>query len=195
MAERGCWSHTLWYVLPHTEAWVGSPYIHHPALSALFLHLFRFTFSVPLHQALGSVSFPGPGRAIFRSCSIVCCAALELVWRRGQWGWQEKNWTLCKDSTKYSKVIRIRLEQVINESSMAVTGQSNIYRTSSISIAAAERKQWSPGAPRPARGTHADQLPQNLEAGVELLTCPGGGQDSWGGSWAKKMLGLCSTVF
>lgn len=153
---------------------VGSPYVHHPALSGLFLHLFRFTFSVPLPQALGSVLFPGPGKAVFRTRSIVCCAVLEVVWRKQQWGWQKRNWTFCRDSTKYSKVIRIRLEQVINESSMAVTGQSNIYRTSSISIAAAERKPWSPGAPRPARDTHADRLPQNLEACVDLLTCPGG---------------------
>lgn len=160
---------------------VSSTYIHYPALSGLFLHLFRFTFSVPLAQELGSVLFPGSGRAVFRSCSIVCCAALEVAWRKRQWGWQEKNWTLCRDSTKYSKVIRIQLEQVINESSMAVTGQSNIYRTSSISIAAAERKQWSPGAPRPARGTQVDQLPKNLEVCfcIFWLVLEGSGQLRW----------------
>lgn len=124
---------------------VSSPYIHHPALSGLFLDSLSL-FHCPKHLALFYFL------AVFRSCSIVCCAALEVVWRKRQWGWQEKNWTLCRDSTKYSKVIRIQLEQVINESSMAVTGQSNIYRTS-ISIAAAERKQWSLGAPRPA-GVH-----------------------------------------
>lgn len=189
IAERGCWSHRLQRVLPRPEAWAGSPFIH-PAPSGLFLHLFKFTFSIPLPWELGSVFFPGRFQELLHRGLWCVAGNVEKGW--GSWG---KNWTLFKDSTKYSEVIRIWLEQVINESSMAVTGQSNIYRTSSISIAAAERKQWIQRAPGPARGTRIDRLPQNLLACVYLLPCPGGGWDRWGGGRAKRSLGLCSIVF
>lgn len=126
IAGRGCWSHTLWYALPHTEARVGSSYIALP-------HPVYFCSS------FSSVSLPhcprcsAPSLDVLGGCSYLGCATCG-----GVGGGQRKNWTLCKDGTKHSKVIQIRLEQVINESSTAVTGQSNIYRTSSISIAAVE---------------------------------------------------------
>lgn len=57
---------------------VISPYIQHPALSGLFLHLFRFIFSVPLLQALGSILFPGQ-EGLFSGAAPLC-AVLYLRW-------------------------------------------------------------------------------------------------------------------